>query len=383
MACLSESDFQGYLEESGATPLRQIVESHLVSCPECRAVFDRVVETHSRVNGWLAELASPLDQTPIDATVALQGVMTRIALVPIQVAEDHLARLLAPDTEIPWYRTIVANVRDFIRPEKLPPLELTSKPVAVKDIWGAGTSRKALASSVLLQAALVASLLMIGTNEQVRRAVRNVVLIAPPPVSKPVATVKPAGGGGQRSPLPALKAELPKPAPRVFTPPLVTIERPVLTMDPALLATTDTWAAPTGAIGNPLGSIGGAGGLGSGGGLGKGRGTGIGDSAGPGSGGGAGIYSVGNGVSAPEVLSKVEPEYSEEARKAKYSGSVMLSIIVGTDGRAEDIQVIRSLGMGLDEKAIEAVQKWRFRPARHNGAPVKVRAQIEVNFRLL
>ncbi|HEU5020600.1 MAG TPA: hypothetical protein VFT60_01870, partial [Bryobacteraceae bacterium] len=279
MACLSESDFQGYLEESGATPLRQIVESHLVSCPECRAVFDRVVETHSRVNGWLAELASPLDQTPIDATVALQGVMTRIALVPIQVAEDHLARLLAPDTEIPWYRTIVANVRDFIRPEKLPPLELTSKPVAVKDIWGAGTSRKALASSVLLQAALVASLLMIGTNEQVRRAVRNVVLIAPPPVSKPVATVKPAGGGGQRSPLPALKAELPKPAPRVFTPPLVTIERPVLTMDPALLATTDTWAAPTGAIGNPLGSIGGAGGLGSGGGLGKGRGTGIGDSA--------------------------------------------------------------------------------------------------------
>jgi TonB family protein len=79
----------------------------------------------------------------------------------------------------------------------------------------------------------------------------------------------------------------------------------------------------------------------------------------------------------------VEPEYSEEARKAKYSGFVLLSIIVNTDGRAEEIRVVKSLGMGLDEKAIEAVQKWRFKPGRNRGGPVKVRAQIEVNFRLL
>jgi TonB family protein len=381
MSCLNESDFQGYLEESGATPLRQMVESHLVSCAECRGVFDRVVETHSRVNGWLSELASPLDQTPIDAATAFSGLMVRISVQPV-AAEAHLARLLAPDTEVPWYKTIAANVRDFVRPEKLPPLELTSRPVAVKDIWGAGTSRKALASSVLLQGALVASLVLIGTNEQVKQVIRNVVLVAPPPPpSKPV-EVKQATGGGAQSPLPALKAQLPKPAPRVFTPPLVTIEHPLLTMDPSLVAAPDAWAAPTGAIGNPLGVIGGGGGLGSGGGIGNGRGTGIGNGIGSGA-GGVGVFNVGNGVTSPELVSKVEPEYSEEARKAKYSGTVLLSVVVNTDGMAEEIQVVKSLGMGLDEKAIEAVRKWRFKPGRNKGAAVKVRAQIEVNFNLL
>ena len=83
------------------------------------------------------------------------------------------------------------------------------------------------------------------------------------------------------------------------------------------------------------------------------------------------------------MISKVDPEYSEEARKAKYSGSVMLSIVVGTDGLASDVQVVKSLGMGLDEKAIEAVKKWRFKPGLNKGVPVRVKAQIEVNFRLL
>lgn len=155
-----------------------------------------------------------------------------------------------------------------------------------------------------------------------------------------------------------------------------------LTIGPSLLAANDAWAAPTGAIGNPLGAIGGGGGLGSRGGIGNGVGGGIGNDRGP-SFGGAGVYTVGNGVSAPKLVSKVEPEYSEEARKAKYSGSVLLSIIVNTDGKAEEIRVVKSLGMGLDEKAVEAVQKWRFKPGRNKGVPVKVRAQVEVNFRLL
>lgn len=96
-----------------------------------------------------------------------------------------------------------------------------------------------------------------------------------------------------------------------------------------------------------------------------------------------GVYSVGNGTSPPAVLTRVDPEYSEEARAAKYSGSVMLSVVVNTDGQAEDIKIVKSLGMGLDEKAIEALERWRFRPGTNQGVPVKVRAQIEVNFRLL
>jgi TonB family protein len=95
-----------------------------------------------------------------------------------------------------------------------------------------------------------------------------------------------------------------------------------------------------------------------------------------------GVYSVGNGTSPPTVLTKVDPDYSEQARNAKYSGSVMLSIVVNTDGRADNIKVIKSAGMGLDEKAIEAVQQWVFQPGMNHGVPVNVRAQIEVNFRL-
>jgi protein TonB len=301
-------------------------------------------------------------------------------------ADDHLSRLLAPDTEVPWYKSIVENVREMIHPEKLPPLELTSKPVEVKDIWGQGTSPKALASSVLFQAIVVAFLFLVVTTPAVKKAMTNMTLIAPPPPPKPVqAKPNQGGGGGSRSPLPALKAQLPKPAPKQFVPPLVTIEHPALVMDASLVAPPDAWAAPTGAIGNPLGQIGGGGGFGSGGGIGNGKGNGIGNGNGSGAGGGngGGVYSVGNGTTPPSVLSKVDPEYSEEARKAKYSGSVMLSIVVNTDGKAEDIKVVKSLGMGLDEKAIEAVQKWRFLPGKNKGVPVKVRAQIEVNFRLL
>jgi len=92
---------------------------------------------------------------------------------------------------------------------------------------------------------------------------------------------------------------------------------------------------------------------------------------------------VGGGVTAPMVLFKKEPEYSEEARVEKLQGTVLLGIDVGTDGLAYNIRVVRSLGEGLDEKAIEAVSQWRFQPGARNGQPVAVQASIEINFRLL
>src|SRR5580698_10307703 len=121
--------------------------------------------------------------------------------------DDHLNRLLAPDTEIPWYKSTAENIRELIHPEKLPPLELTSKPVPVKDLWGQGTNPKAMASSFLVQIIGVAILLLLGTSAKVQKAITNVVLMAPLPPPKPI-PVKPnqGGGGGSRSPLPALKA---------------------------------------------------------------------------------------------------------------------------------------------------------------------------------
>jgi TonB family protein len=95
------------------------------------------------------------------------------------------------------------------------------------------------------------------------------------------------------------------------------------------------------------------------------------------------VQKVGNGVSQPSVISKVDPEYTPEAHDAKVEGPVLLSIVIGTDGKAHDINVVRKLGSGLDEKAVEAVQKWVFKPGYKDGEPVRVRAQIEVNFKLL
>jgi TonB family protein len=115
--------------------------------------------------------------------------------------------------------------------------------------------------------------------------------------------------------------------------------------------------------------------------VGPGRGGGY----GPGEGGntGGGVFHIGGGVSAPVPLYKIDPDYSEEARKAKYQGTVVLAIVVDEHGNPKDVRVVKPLGLGLDQKAIEAVEKWRFRPGMKDGHPVKVAATIEVNFRLL
>ena len=88
-------------------------------------------------------------------------------------------------------------------------------------------------------------------------------------------------------------------------------------------------------------------------------------------------------MSQPVPILRVSPDYSDEARKARYSGSVLLTIVVDVSGRTRDIRVVRSPGMGLDEKAVEAVRNWRFKPGMKDGKPVPVIATIEVNFRLL
>jgi TonB family protein len=95
------------------------------------------------------------------------------------------------------------------------------------------------------------------------------------------------------------------------------------------------------------------------------------------------IFKVGHGVKPPRVLSKVDPEYTQAARAAKLQGTVLLAIVVGSDGAAHDIHVIRTVGSGLETKAAEAVRRWKFQPGTRDGQPVSVRATIEVNFRLL
>ena len=203
------------------------------------------------------------------------------------------------------------------------------------------------------------------------------------------------GGGGARETLPVSKGQLPKPSVKAFVPPQVVMTQAKLTMEPTIVAPPDVQPAQAPTWGDPLAAmlnntkLNYSNGSGSGGGMGNGTNGGIGPGTGvglgPGARGGYGgaVYGAGNGVSMPVVVVKVDPEYSEDARKAKYSGTVQLSVVVDKDGRPQDIRVLRSLGMGLDEKAIEAVAKWRFKPGMRDGHPVNVRAQIDVNFRLL
>ena len=88
------------------------------------------------------------------------------------------------------------------------------------------------------------------------------------------------------------------------------------------------------------------------------------------------------GTTIPQPIYSPEPSFSEEARKAKYQGIVVLLVVVGKDGHPYDIQVGQSLGMGLDQKAIEAVSRWRFRPATLNGEPVATKIAVQVDFHL-
>jgi TonB family protein len=84
----------------------------------------------------------------------------------------------------------------------------------------------------------------------------------------------------------------------------------------------------------------------------------------------------------PRAIYSPEPEFSEEARRSKYQGEVVLLATIGADGLPRNLTVVRSLGMGLDEKALETVRTWRFDPAKKDGRPVAVQMNIIVNFHL-
>jgi TonB family protein len=396
--CMQESDLQGYLEESGRTPLRRRVERHLFSCVDCRTAFHRVVTTHQHVNAWLAALETPADSAPVHTKEAWESLMCRIHQSPAARAEP-LARLLAPAApDIPWPASLYRNMRDLVRPEKLPPLEITSKPVAVKSIWTSdGRNWTPRSASAALHAAAFALLIGVFTNPQVQQRVARTAVLIDPDLRPYLAPAQPTaqgggGGGGAREFAPASKGQAPRPAPRQFVPPMVSSSAPRLPITPTIIAPPDAvlpqnnlpnWGDPLGNLANLSNGQGTGGGMGSGKGGGIGSGTDSGFGAGEGGGLGGGIFRAGGGVSAPVVVYKVDPEYSEEARTAKYSGMVLLSVIVDAEGHARDIRVAKSLGMGLDEKAIEAVAKWKFRPGMIGGKPVNVRAMIEVNFRLL
>jgi periplasmic protein TonB len=285
--------------------------------------------------------------------------------------------------------------------------QFTQKAPAGPDaIWGQYNNYRSngLAGSVIVHAVLIGVILgitMLGSKVVPQITPHETVtLIAPSPDSYalPVSTkiASGGGGGGEHAQLTAPKGRLPKAAMQQITPPQIVVrnEQPKLVAEPTVVVPPQLHIAdnrmPT--LGNPnavplpsappsngTGSGGGIG-SGSGGGVGVGHGAGVG--AGSGGGIGGGVFKVGGGISAPQAVSTPDPQYTEEARLAKTQGKCILWLIVDETGKPRNIRVVRGLGNGLDAKAIEAVQQWRFQPAMKDGKPVNVQISVEVGFHL-
>lgn len=237
--------------------------------------------------------------------------------------------------------------------------------------------------SILLHLAVLGALLILNSTVHVRpvdplRATASRLVFTPPRelAKRPAAQA----GGANQDILPARRGAPPPRVHRAFIAPPQPQPKLPLPMGVEFDAPNPTLVAAE--IGDPLGKLG-SNSLGTGGWNGIGNGgccKGIGDDDGaPGIDGGGARHPI----VPPKLIYKIEPEFSEEARKAKYQGTVVLTIEVDTNGKPSRFAIVSGLGLGLDQKAIDAVAQWRFRPAFRDGKPIATSARIEVNFRLL
>jgi periplasmic protein TonB len=318
---------------------------------------------------------------------------------PLELS-SHAVEVADSFAQPPMWKEVVENILDLFFPRKLPPLELTSKPIAVKEILAEKRSPASSLLSFVIHVVVIALIGVLLINKIVHKPVAKAQLSVTDIDVKPFIPLTPksdqsmggGGGGGDRDIVEVSKGKLPKFDREQITPPqIIRNENPKLPVPPSVIMPNIKLPdANMPNLGMPSsnqvalasnGSGSGAGmGTGSGGGLGSGTGGGIG--AGSGGGYGGGTYHVGGGVSAPSVIYAVDPEFSDEARRAKYQGICVVTLIVDSQGNPQRVRVTRPLGMGLDQKALDAVRQYRFKPAYFQGKPVPVEISIEVNFRI-
>src|SRR5271155_2000809 len=310
---------------------------------------------------------------------------------------NHLVETLTEDS---IWGSLWTNIQDVFFPKKLPPLELTSKPIETDVLLKSDRSAKSSAYSIGAHVLVIGLIILIIIEARIHtRAIEkklqatNVDVSAFVPIAPASKDVMGGGGGGGNHELvDASKGKLPKFDKQQITPPQkllldnpklpvpATVIMPDIKMPDANMPNLGIPQSNQVALASQGQGSGSGFGTGSGGGLGSGTGGGIGPGSGGGTGGG--VYHPGGGVSAPQVIYAPDPEFSDEARRAKYQGICVVSVIVDAQGNPQHVHVIRPLGMGLDEKAVEAVRQYKFRPAQFQGHPVPVEVNIEVNFRI-
>ncbi|WP_263375057.1 energy transducer TonB [Granulicella aggregans] len=310
-----------------------------------------------------------------------------VVSVPRRDVELHIdgKDLLGPEQGI--FASLKNSIYDVFFPKKLPPLVLESKPVAVVDRMAVKRDPTSTAIAIVIHAVIIGLILWVVGRKIVQitapKQLNVVSLETPVRPPAPVKTIRMGGGGGQKGPAPVSKGSPPKFSPVQITPPIAPpkIEpklavAPTIDVDPHLKMQTDM---PNIGMANAP-KVGVSMGNGNGSGLGSGNGNGM----GPGSGGntGGGIRQIGGSVSAPKVVSQVDAEFTEEARKAKYMGVAIVDVVVDERGMPIRVRVVSDPGMGLGDKAKEAVQQFRFKPGMDNGKPVKTEVQIQVDFHI-
>ncbi|MBB5057518.1 protein TonB [Granulicella aggregans] len=310
-----------------------------------------------------------------------------VVVVPRKDVELHLdgKDLLGPEQGI--FASLKNSLYDVFFPKKLPPLVLESRPVAVVDRMAVKRDPTSTAIAVVIHAVIIGLILWVVGRKIVEITAppkANIVsLETPVPPPAPVKTLRMGGGGGQKGPAPVSKGTPPKFSPQQILPPMAPPKidpklavAPTIDVDPKLKMASNM---PN--IGMPNATnVGVSMGNGNGNGLGSGNGNGM----GPGSGGntGGGIRQIGGSVSAPKLVSQVDPEFSEEARKAKYMGVAIVDAVIDEHGIPVRVRIISDPGMGLGERAVEAVKQWRFKPGTENGKAVKTELQIQVDFHI-
>ncbi len=286
--------------------------------------------------------------------------------------------------EKPVWADLYENIRDIFFPPHLPPLELTSKPIPVPDRLAVKPNPWAIGIATTLNVTILIVAIIFGVAKVVDQVKKNDLVVTPVDVSEfkaPKKDVAAGGGGGSPDKMEAIKGKIPpraKPldiAPQVIAPPVPTID-----VQKDILIPNNQALPNFGMSNSPnvkLGSLGNGSGMGVGNGNGNGYGNGSGGNI------GGGLYRVGGGISAPVALNTVEAEFSDEARRNKYQGVCLVALIVDVHGNPQNPRVVRPLGMGLDEKALEAVMKYKFKPAMKDGkTPVPVMINVEINFRI-